>query len=208
MASVLFLPAKCLRDSPTADFTAETTLFPTETLTIFSTETSISSTTVTTTPTTTIDEIKTVIIGPQAGTPTVVLASPTPITGVSNGLATSDVDDSPTYPLTLPFELELYGVRSSSISVSINGWVSVGNSDFTTYVNTPLPAVGLPDTVFSAYWYDLYVYAGTPQGLYYEVAGEVGSRTVAIEWYTSLYRNSVGYTHFSKFPHFRPLRTR
>lgn len=172
------------------------------------TTTTIPMTTVTSIATTTIEEIKTIIIGPQAGTPTVVLASPTPISGVDGtGLATANLDDIPTYPLILPFELELYGVRSSSISVSVNGWVSLGLSDVGEFVNTPLPAHSLPDTAFVVYWYDLFVYQGTPQGLYYEISGENENRTLSIEWYTSLYQNPAGYTHFSESytAHPRPL---
>lgn len=193
--------------SPTSDITAETTLLQTETKTYTPTTTSIPLTTVTSTSTSTIEEIKTIIIGPQAGTPTVVLASPTPITGVdSAGLATSNLDDLPAYPLTLPFELELYGVRSRDITVSINGWVALETSLNGVFVNTPLPATSLPDTAFVVYWYDLYIYQGTPQGLYYEVSGDVGNRSVSIEWYTSLYQNRVGYTHFSTFLPFPPSR--
>jgi hypothetical protein len=99
----------------------------------------------TTTPvvTSTILETTTVLIGQQYGAPTVVLASPTPITGVDgSGLATEDFDDE-RYPIQLPFEIEAYGVRSSNLMVAVNGWIALSNDtgsvDHYSFDNSQLP---------------------------------------------------------------------
>jgi hypothetical protein len=132
-----------------------------------------------------------------------VLPSPTPITGVNaNGLATADLDDLPVYQVTLPFALQLYGVSSDVVQVSVNGWIALTNDVSPSYVPSQLPvgsangATGLPDTCFLPYWNDLYIYAGTPQGLYYQVDGEAPNRKVSFEWYTDLFGNRGHYNHF------------
>ncbi|GIZ46717.1 hypothetical protein CKM354_000983100 [Cercospora kikuchii] len=186
---------------------ANTTIIrPVVTRTATSTRTIRSSATLTPVITSTIVETTTVLIGQQFGTPTVVLASPTPITGVDgDGLATQDFDDE-RYPIELPFPIELYGTRTRSVVVAVNGWISLGNDsgtvDHYSFNNAQLPRMnsdddwGLPDTVFLPYWNDLFIAQGTAQGLYYEIAGTSPNRNVSFEWYTSLYQQPTGYYHF------------
>jgi hypothetical protein len=122
-----------------------------------------------------------------------------------DGLATANFDDE-LYPIEIPFDLEVYGVRSRNLVVSVNGWIALSNDsgsfDHYGFDNSELPAnnsnddFGLPSTVFLPYWNDLYVYDGTAQGLYYEIAGEAPQRNVSFEWYTSLYLQPTGYYHF------------
>lgn len=164
------------------------------------------STTITPMIISTVEETTTVLIGEQTGAPTVVLTDPTPITGVgADGLATQDYDDE-IYPIELPFEIELYAERSSSLRVSINGWVALsndtGSDDHYSFNNGAIPfrnsddEYGLPNIVFAPYWNDLYVSEQTEQGLYYEVIGEAPNRNVSFEWYTSLFQQPSGYYHF------------
>jgi hypothetical protein len=89
--------------------------------------------------------------------------------------------------------------------VSINGFISllgavpsVGNP---SYNNGPLPQYGngpsqMPDTSIAAFWDDLYLFADTPQGIFYEVDGTAPNRVLQIEWYTSHYEDSSQYYHF------------
>ena len=191
---------------PYPAFANTTTIRPVITRTITSTRTVQSLSTNTPIITSTILETTTVLIGQQYGAPTVVLASPTAITGVdSDGLATQDFDDE-RYPIQLPFEIEAYGVRSSNVMVAVNGWIALSNDtgtvDHYSFDNAQLPRMntdddwGLPDTAFLPYWDDLFVAQGTAQGLYYEIGGEAPNRNASFEWYTSLYSQAAGYYHF------------
>lgn len=129
-------------------------------------------------------------------TPSLVLAAPTAITGVdANGLATADYDDY-AFPLTLPFELEIYGVNTSTISICVNGLIGSGSFTYCDYVNEQLPSTST-DWAFLPYWLDLFIYEGTPQGLYYEVSGTAPERTLTFEWYTATFENSDTYYHFT-----------
>lgn len=98
--------------------------------------------------------------------------------------------------------MQLYGVSSSVIQVSVNGWIALTNDVSASYVPSQLPvggntgSNGLPDTCFLPYWNDLFIYAGTPQGLYYQVDGEAPNRKVSFEWYTDLFGNPGHYNHF------------
>ncbi|KAG9604931.1 hypothetical protein KCU77_g3821, partial [Aureobasidium melanogenum] len=195
--------ADSLTITPTSTSTPLTTLFPTTTTIV--TPTTIITPLATSTPvtTTTIISTTTVTVGAVVGTPSVVLPSPTPITGVdANGLATANLDDLPAYQVTLPFAMQLYGVSSNVVQVSVNGWIALTNDVSPSYVPSQLPvgtstgAAGLPDTCFLPYWNDLYIYAGTPQGLYYQVDGEAPNRKVSFEWYTDLFGNQGHYNHF------------
>lgn len=74
------------------------------------------------------------------------------------------------------------------------------------YANQALPCFegqcgddysSLPDTTAAGYWDDLYIYQGTPQGLYYEAYGVSLHRNLTFEWYTSHYGDSSQYYHFT-----------
>ncbi|KAF2216477.1 hypothetical protein CERZMDRAFT_93767 [Cercospora zeae-maydis SCOH1-5] len=191
---------------PIVTWANTTTIRPVVTRTATSTRTVRASVTVTPVVRSTTVETTTVLIGQQFGTPTVVLARPTPITGVDGeGLATQDFDDE-RYPIELPFDIEAYGTRSRTVIVGVNGWVALSNDsgtvDHYSFDNAQLPRMnsdddwGLPDTAFLPYWNDLFVAQGTTQGLYYEIAGIAPNRNVSFEWYTSLYQQPTGYYHF------------
>jgi hypothetical protein len=55
----------------------------------------------------------------------------------------------------------------------------------------------LPDHVLAPFWADLYIYKGTPQGIYYEETGKAPNRKLEVEWYVSRYSNAKQYYHFT-----------
>lgn len=95
-----------------------------------------------------------------------------------------------------PFPLTIYDRSSDQVYVSVNGLLSL-DSGSGSYTNSKLPSSGVPSYTVMGLWGDLYIYQGTPQGLYYEVSGEIGSRTLIFEWYTSHYHQPNEYYHFT-----------
>ncbi|KAK6337880.1 hypothetical protein TWF696_001358 [Orbilia brochopaga] len=144
----------------------------------------------------------TVTVQSTVTAPAVHLSSPTPIYGnVVNGSA-ANYDDVWT-TLSLPFPINLYDVTTSVIYLSINGFISLDQPPSTSFINSALPvpqgltdANFLPDTSFCALWDDLYIYAGTQQGIFYQVDGDAPNRTVTFEYYTSAYQRSSEFYHF------------
>jgi hypothetical protein len=154
--------------------------------------TSIPTLKTTVTPTTTLtpDPVTStpVSTATQTETKTVQLSSPTPITPVSNGLATSNLDDGTGWRINnIPFDIGLYGVTSRTLIVGLNGWVSPGTKDSGVYVNQPLPNNAIGDPSWVAYWADLFITQGTPQGIYYQIDGDEGHRTLSIEYFMSFF---------------------
>ncbi|KPM45732.1 hypothetical protein AK830_g760 [Neonectria ditissima] len=128
--------------------------------------------------------------------PNKTLSNPIPIVGSLGGA--SDNFDDIAYPLESTFPITLYGYSSTKAFVSINGVFSLdrGDANF-NYVPLPARDKGLPDYVLFPFWCDLYIYKDTPQGIYYEPAGEAPSRTLCVEWYVSRYRDRDQYYHFN-----------
>jgi hypothetical protein len=79
---------------------------------------------------------------------------------------------------------------------SIHQWITLSSDANNAYRNSPLPASILPDTTIAAYWDDLWIYQGTPQGVYYEVDGSTPDRSISFEWYTSHIGDRSQYYHF------------
>ncbi|KAK5696274.1 hypothetical protein LTR17_024352 [Elasticomyces elasticus] len=187
--------------TPTSYVTPLTTLTPVSTSITTPTTTLYPVTTFTPTTTSIETSTTTVIVGQTTGTPNVVLASPTAIFGDAGGNSPRDYDDQ-SATVEIPFAIEIYGVSSSSIVVSINGFVGLTNDPGVDFDNVPLPqsinqgVQGLPNTAVCPFWDDLYVYADTPQGVYYEVDGAAPTRNISFEWYTSHYSDPTQYYHF------------
>ncbi|KAK5709878.1 hypothetical protein LTR17_019382 [Elasticomyces elasticus] len=106
----------------------------------------------------------------------------------------SHLDEYKTYQLRdVPgchVDLEQDSVSSSSIVISINGFVGLTNDPGVDFDNIPLP-----QQPFDPSGDKLYVYADTPQGVYYEVDGAAPSRNISFEWYTSHYSDPTQYYH-------------
>ncbi|KAK6523607.1 hypothetical protein TWF281_001589 [Arthrobotrys megalospora] len=158
--------------------------------------------------------LTTVTIQSTVTAPAVQLSSPTAIFGdVVNG-SPGNYDDV-WAPLSLPFPIELYNVSSSDIYVSVNGFISLDQQPGTSFINSQLPvgddvsgANRLPNTSALALWDDLYIYAGTQQGIYYQIDGTTpGSRVISFEFYTSAYRRNTEFFHFlMRYQEARPNR--
>ncbi|KAJ6258591.1 hypothetical protein Dda_6637 [Drechslerella dactyloides] len=175
--------------------TTTTTVTGSDTVTLFTTETISGEDFVTV-------GLTTVTVQSTVTAPAVQLSSPTPIYGnVVNG-SDSNYDDVWT-SLTLPFPITLYNITTSLIYLSINGFISLDQAPGTSFINSPLPvpdgqtaANFLPDTSICALWDDLYIYAGTQQGIYYQVDGTAPARTLTFEYYTSAYQRNTEFYHF------------
>ncbi|KAK4970671.1 hypothetical protein LTR42_007647 [Elasticomyces elasticus] len=156
--------------------------------------------------------------GAPVPAPTLVLASPTPIVGDAVNGSPNSYDDQ-AFAVTLPVNISLYGQSSANVWVSTNGVVGITQlqQNSANFVNQPLPWFGMPgcanqnytdpvsgatvnqcfgDTMALALWDDLFIYAGTQQGIYYEVDGEVGTRNTTFEFYHSHYSDDNQYYHF------------
>ncbi|KAF2152324.1 hypothetical protein K461DRAFT_313051 [Myriangium duriaei CBS 260.36] len=195
------IPTVTATFTPTSTYIPSTTFTPTETDTF--TPTSTYTPTTTFTPTTTVTTTATV--------PGVVLSSPTPLTGTSAaGLAPSNLDDQ-YVPLTLPFSIQLYGTSATTVYIGVNGWLGLTQPCYTSsngyfgygsgeLLAPPLPVSCanwfMPTVAFAPFWEDLYIYQGTPQGLYYQISGTAPTRSVSFEYYTSEFNHSTSYYHF------------
>ncbi|KAH6889666.1 hypothetical protein B0T10DRAFT_561255 [Thelonectria olida] len=127
---------------------------------------------------------------------TVTLSNPIPIVGSLGGA--SDNFDDIFYPIVSSFPITLYGHSSTQVFVNINGTFTLDRGD-ASYTYQPLPCrnMNLPDYTLFPFWCDLYIYKDTPQGIYYEIAGQAPSRTLCVEWYVSRYGDQTQYYHFN-----------
>jgi hypothetical protein len=66
----------------------------------------------------------------------------------------------------------------------------------TTFTETALPTSAFSGATVFPYWDDLYFYANTSQGIYYQSQGNAPNRTFTIEYYCSHYLQSNEYYHF------------
>lgn len=123
-----------------------------------------------------------------------VLANPTPIVG---DIAGSPVNaDDEYYQLEIPFPIHIYDKSSNIVFVTVNGVLSLDSGSH-SFSRVAPPTNTLPPYSVMGFWSDLYLYQNTPQGIYYEVAGEVGARTITFEWYCSHFRQPDQYYHFT-----------
>ncbi len=66
----------------------------------------------------------------------------------------------------------------------------------TTFTETALPTGAFSGVTVLPYWDDLYFYANTSQGIYYQTSGTAPDQTFTIEYYCSHYLQSTDYYHF------------
>lgn len=66
----------------------------------------------------------------------------------------------------------------------------------TTYTESELPSDIFSDVTLFPFWDDLYIYANTSQGIYYESQGNSPSRLLLIEFYMSHYVEEDQFYHF------------
>ena len=78
------------------------------------------------------------------------------------GIGTSMVDCGVGLPgnqlsevIDLPFPFTFYGIEYNSITVSTNGWISLGETQMESFRNTMVPGPGGPAPMIAAFWDDL-----------------------------------------------------
>ncbi|KAK6535768.1 hypothetical protein TWF281_000020 [Arthrobotrys megalospora] len=137
--------------------------------------------------------------------PSLILATPTPVC-CRNGAdepAPFDVDDA-YYRIEIPFEAEVYGLKSNLVFASVNGliWLdenSQGNYWYyftdgdTNGADLPLGQDDLPDVAILPFWSDLFINGGKVQGIYYQIDGE----TITLEYVVSAWGNTDNDYHFT-----------
>ncbi|OIW26518.1 hypothetical protein CONLIGDRAFT_476211 [Coniochaeta ligniaria NRRL 30616] len=209
-----------------ASVTTTTTAVVTATSTVSVVYTSTSSEFTTDLETATVETTttSTLVCTATGGAPPIVLASPTGVVSEFNGQTSPYNIDDTFYKVSLPFPISIYGVSSADVFVAINGLIFVQDptgpvvtadtsaadaSKQVGYTNGPFPqycpgftgsywcSSALPYYTVAPFWDDLYIYANTLQGLYYEVDGMAPHRSVTFEWYTSHYQAPTEYYHFT-----------
>ncbi|KAK6508776.1 hypothetical protein TWF481_003546 [Arthrobotrys musiformis] len=137
--------------------------------------------------------------------PSLVLASPTVVCcrGSVNNPAPFDVDDA-YYRIEIPFEAEVYGLKSNLVFVSVNGliWLDENsqgnywyyfNDEETNGAALPLGPDDLPDVAILPFWSDLFINGGKVQGIYYEISGD----SITFEYVVSAYDSTENDYHFT-----------
>ncbi|KAI7497369.1 hypothetical protein KC367_g5956 [Hortaea werneckii] len=124
----------------------------------------------------------------------VALRTPTVVAG-STTSATANVDDA-LFTVNMPFAVSLYGVASTTITVSSNGILAVASPVTTAYNNAALPQYSVCGTGLLAFWDDLIINSGRTQGIFWSSEGKSPSRSITFEFYESKYQAPDTYAHF------------
>lgn len=104
----------------------------------------------------------------------------TPISGGSTTTWTGSTDDGASALIPIGFDFWYMGIRYTNISVSTNGWLSLGSVP-TDYVYTnSLSTSGSPRPVIAPLWDDLDIVSTA--NVTYRTAGTVGSRVFTIQY--------------------------
>lgn len=131
------------------------------------------------------------------------LRTPTVVAG-STTSATANVDDA-VFAVNVPFAVSLYGVASTTITVTSNGVrlcplhplpssthmqqiLAVASPVTTAYNNAALPQYSVCGTGLLAFWDDLIINAGRTQGIFWSSEGKSPSRSITFEFYESKYQ--------------------
>ncbi|KAI7529455.1 hypothetical protein KC316_g17552 [Hortaea werneckii] len=109
--------------------------------------------------------------------------------------ATANVDDN-LFAVTVPFAVSLYGVASTTITVTSNGILAVASPVTTAYNNAALPQYSVCGTGLLAFWDDLIINTGRTQGIFWSSEGRSPSRSITFEFYESKYQAPDTYAHF------------
>jgi hypothetical protein len=129
----------------------------------------------------------------------VTLDDPITIAGSLSG-ADSDIDDKFWKIPTLPFAVSIYGHSSKNLFVTDNGMIC-----FDQDIRKPadhlqakeLPYNGAPPYTLFPFWTDLMLVKGKPHGIFYQITGQPGVRTLTVEWYVTHFRNKDLYYQFT-----------
>ena len=62
---------------------------------------------------------------------------------------------NPLAHINLPFTFKFYGISYDDITVSPNGWITLGDTDMESFRNYPIPGAGGPSPMIAGFWDDL-----------------------------------------------------
>ncbi len=99
----------------------------------------------------------------------------TPITGTAG-----PTGDDQTVTVTIPFSFTYLGSSYTQVSVCTNGWVAMGTTASTTYVNTLCTTTSTDLKKICGFWDDLYFPAGG--NLQYTTTGSAPDRVFVAQW--------------------------
>ncbi|RHZ59283.1 hypothetical protein CDV55_100613 [Aspergillus turcosus] len=129
----------------------------------------------------------------------VTLRNPIAIMGSLRG-AVENIDDV-WYPLELPFAISLFNHSTNKVFVTDNGILSLDSAGGTAKeqrTGQVLPFYDqIPAYSMFPYWTDLKICEGKPHGIYYEIVGQPGSRSLTVEWYVTRWSKEDQYFHFN-----------
>ncbi|CAF4552664.1 unnamed protein product [Rotaria socialis] len=109
---------------------------------------------------------------------------PNPHTGIS-GSSGASIDDI-IYPDSLPFSITLCGTTTNQVTVTSTDVLCLRGCS-TAFTETALPKSLFNGTTVFLLCDDLYIYADTSQGIYYQADSQASNRTLTFEYYMSHY---------------------
>jgi len=93
-----------------------------------------------------------------------------------------DLGDDQTRTVNLPFTFKYYGVNYTQVSICSNGWLALGYTTSTDYINSGIPNSDGPPAMVAGLWDDLNpAYSGQPGDVYYY--NDVTSHRFVVEWF-------------------------
>lgn len=129
--------------------------------------------------------------------PEIALRSPIAIVG---DIISSPAEyDDTNYTYTSPWAIGFNGKTSTLCGISVNGILGIPPIAANAYANVAMGAPAQTAAAVNAafpFWDDLLIAKGLPQGIFYQVEGAAGNRSVTFEWYTTKYNNTINYAHF------------
>jgi hypothetical protein len=111
--------------------------------------------------------------------------------------------DDENYTLALPFTFRFYGVDYTSVTASMNGYLTFGTpaTDVDSYVNDCPNDGTTPDATIAVFWDDLYANAAVPTAMMSTaLEGTSPDRKLTVEWkdMDAFYRAGSGNNAFSQ----------
>lgn len=102
---------------------------------------------------------------------------------------------------TLDFDVSIFGHSSRNLFVTDNGMICFDQDiqkPRDKRHGLPLPHYnGVPPYTLFPFWTDLMIADGEPHGMFYEISGSEGTRTLMVEWYVTHYEHLSNYYHFT-----------
>ncbi|CAF4031394.1 unnamed protein product [Adineta steineri] len=122
--------------------------------------------------------------------PTIQLSEATPIPAWVGVTTDDDIQQ-----VSLPVNVTLYNYSTNSVTVSSNGLLCLGSCT-DAYANQKLPTTSVGGPTAFVFWYDLAIYSGTTQMVYYATSGTAPNRITGFEFYTTSSTYPSNYYHF------------